>query len=198
MGIGDALSSITDNLRGSQDAGGRKTATEVRTAGEASASRLAAQTRLISAQAMVDLTEMMSMNNQQNLSEEFFLELVGQDGKDNPIRIKPEHLVGDFQYPIHDGTLPLDRVAMLDVWKEILAGVGSDPELRQSYSLPRLFEFVADLGGAKNIEQFKIEAQSPEAIQASVQAGNTVPIDELGTTGGGPGLEANPGQRLIS
>lgn len=194
MGIGDALSSITDNLRGQQDHGGRKTATEVRTAGEASASRLAAQSRLISAQAMVELTEMMSMNNQQNLSEEFFLELVGSDGIENPIRIGAEHLVGDFQYPIHDGTLPLDKVAMLDVWREIMSGVASDQELRQKFSLPKLFEFVAELGGAKNIESFKIEPQSQEAIDGQVAAGNAIPVDDVAQVT--PGINANQGDRI--
>ena len=201
MSIGDALSSVTDNLRGLQDSGGRKTATEVRTAGEASASRLAAQSRLLSAQALVDLTEQMSLNIQQNLSQEFLFELVGQDGIENPIQIGPEHLTGDFHYPIHDGTLPLDRVAMLDIWREILVGVGNDPELRQAYSLPRLFEFVADLGGAKNIEQFKISAGTDEQIAAQAQAGNAIPVEEavqmLGQGSATPGINQNQGARLL-
>lgn len=198
MSIGDALSSITDNLRGLQDSGGRKTATEVRTAGEASASRLAAQSRLISAQGMVDLTEQMSMNLQQNLSEEFFMEIVGQDGMTNSIRINPEHLVGDFHYPVHDGTLPLDRVAMLDVWKEILLGVGQSPVLSQRFSLPSIFEYVAELGGAKNIEQFRIEQGSPEQIEQQAAAGNVVPMDQAlqGLQGQTPGINANQGQRI--
>ena len=56
MKLGDSLSSVNDNLRGVQASGGRKTATEVRTSGEAGASRLAAHSTLISAQAIVDLT----------------------------------------------------------------------------------------------------------------------------------------------
>ena len=195
MSIGDAMSSITDNLRGLQAAGGRKTATEVRTAGEAGASRLAAQTRLISAQAMVDLTEMMVLNLQQNLSDEFYLEIVGQDGVENPIRITPEHLTGDFHYPVHDGTLPLDRVALLDVWREILAGVSADPNLSQAYSLPKLFEFVADLGGAKNIKEFRIEAQPQDEIDKQQQAGNLVPVSEVQKAGRTPGIGGSPADR---
>lgn len=191
MSLGDAMSSITDNLRGLQAAGGRKTATEVRTAGEAGASRLAAQSRLISAQALVDLTEMMVLNLQQNLSDEFFLQIVGQDGVDNSHRITPEHITGDFHYPVHDGTLPLDRVALLDIWREILAGVSADPVLSQAYSLPKLFEFVADLGGAKNIKEFRIEGKSDEDIQQQVQAGNLIPA-QAGQT---PGIGGSPADR---
>lgn len=198
MSIGDALSSITDNLRGLQDSGGRKTATEVRTAGEASASRLAAQSRLHSAQGFTDLTEQMSMNLQQKLSNEFLFEVVGQYGVTHPLQIGARHLTGDFHYPIHDGTLPLDRVAMLDVWKEIMFGVSKDQELRGSYSLPKLFEFVAQLGGAKNIEQFRIQPQGQEQIQGGVQAGNLItPQQALETIGGGAGAFGDPSNRLI-
>ena len=206
--MGDSLSAVNDNLRGIQDPGGRKTATEVRTSGEAAASRLAAHARLISAQGMVDLAEQMSVNIQQNLEEEFYLNIVGQEGLDVPIhslegasgvgtptRISPEMLTGDFYFPVHDGTLPLDRVAMLDVWKEILLGVAQDQELRSQFSLPKIFEYVAELGGAKNIDQFKVDVQAvPDAgLDAAAASGNAVPIG-----GQTPGVEANPGNRIIS
>lgn len=200
MGLGDALSSITDNLRGLQDSGGRKTATEVRTSNEASASRLAAQSRLISAQAIVDLTEMMSLNNQQNLSEEFYLEFAGQDGIDNPLRISPQNIVGDFHYPIHDGTLPLDKVALLDVWREIFQGVSQDQELRQNFDLIEMFKHISELGGAKNIEQFIVQGADGEELARQAQAGNAVPLNEAGDLTGGssqtPGTEASPQQRV--
>lgn len=199
MKIGDTMSSVTDNLRGLQDSGGRKTATEVRTSGEAAASRLAAMARLISAQAITDLTEQMSMNNQQNLSDEFYIEVVGQDGLKNPIRIGPQMLTGDFQYPVNDGTLPLDRVALLDVWKEIFMGVAQDPQLRQNFDMMHMFEFIAQLGGAQNIERFQIKAAPDDQVAAAAQAGNMIPTREaLPQSGTTPGVEANPGGRLMA
>lgn len=191
MKMGDMLSSVTDNIRGLQDSGGRKTATEVRTSGEAAASRLAAHARLVSAQSLTDLTEQQVLNTQQNLSDEFYITIVGQQGLDTPIRVSPEMLVGDFTYPIHDGTLPLDRVAMLDVWKEIFLAVAQDQELRSQYNVPKIFEFVAELGGARNIDQFKMSAASPEMIAQQTQAGNMVPVGEAPNL---PGL--GPGARL--
>jgi len=180
MKMGDSLSSITDNIRGLQDSGGRKTATEVRTSGEASASRLASHARLISAQGIVDLAEQMSLNNQQFLDEEFYVQLLGEQGKEVGQQINPEQLVGDFYYPVHDGTLPIDRVAMLDIWKEIFLGVAQDEQLRSEYSLPKIFEYLAELGGAKNIDQFKVNLnaapQGADPTQA-IQAGNAVPVD---------------------
>lgn len=209
MRLGDSLSSVNDNLRGLQSQGGRKTATEARTSAEAGASRLAAHARLISSQAIVDLAEQMSLNIQQNMEEEFYLQLVGQQGmkydvhvpdlgkafNGQGVNIAPEMLVGDFYYPVHDGTLPLDRVAMLDVWKEVFLAVAQDPELRQQFSVSGIFEYLAELGGAKNIEQFKIQMStaSPEQIQQQSQAGNIVPIPTGGQT---PGTVPNPGSRM--
>lgn len=198
MRIGDAMSSITDNLRGQQDSGGRKTATEVRTTGEAAASRLAAMGRFISAQALTDLTEQMSMNNQQNLSDEFYIEVVGEEGLKNPIKISPEMLVGDFQYPIHDGTLPLDRVALLDVWKEIFMGVAQDQELRSQFSVGEMFKYLAELGGARNIDRFQIQTAPDEQVAAQAQAGNIITTRQASGARPAPaaGVTPNPGQRM--
>ncbi len=183
--MGDSLSAINDNLRGINTSGGRKTATEVRTSGEAGASRLAAHARLISAQCIVDLTEQMSLNNQQNLSPEFEISVVGQENAAEGSLIRPEDLVGDFYFPVHDGTLPIDKVAMLDIWREIMTGVLADPQLRAGYDVGKLFEFVAELGGARNISQFKL--QTPDMVGASIAAGNGVPVPGMPGTGAGAG-----------
>jgi hypothetical protein len=201
--MGDELSAVNDNIRGIQAEGGRKTATEVRTAGEAAASRLAAHAKIISAQAIVDLTEMMSLNTQQFLEMEFFLRIVGQEGMADPIQIRPEMLVGDFHYPIHDGTLPLDRVALLDVWKELFLTVSQDEALRQQFDITKMFDWIAELGGAKNLESFKVTAQDDGQLQAGAQAGNQVPIGDLiqqvqqrqgqaGSSGPSPNINATP------
>ena len=190
MKMGDALSSVTDNLRGLQDQGGRKTATEVRTAGEAAASRLAAECRLISAQAIVDLTEQMCLNNQQNLEDDFFMKIVGQEGSQTPIHITPEMLVGDFYYPINDGTLPIDRVATIDIWKQIFMAITQDPQMSQEYDRGKIFEYIAELSGARTIKDFKVQPgqmptvmpnlQPDAQVQAQAQAGNVVPMPRSG------------------
>ena len=191
MSMTDAMSSITDNLRGLQDDGCRKTATEVRTAGEAAASRLAAQTRLVSAQAMTDLSEQMTLNIQQYIDDDFYINIVGKEGLDNSIKISPEMLVGDFHYPVHDGTLPLDKVALLDVWKQIYQGIAQDPTMRPNFDMMNMFRFIAELGGAKNIDSFILETPEPGAPPPP----NSVPITNPGQT---PGLSGSPpGNRLI-
>lgn len=177
--IADIISGLSDNLRGQQDSGGRKTATEVRTTAEAAASRLAAQSRVISAQAIVDLTEQMTTNVQQFLEEDIYLQIVGQAGLEAPIQISPEMLVGDFHYPIHDGTLPLDRVALLDVFKEIYTATMQDPLLAQTYDRARLFEFMAELGGARNINNFRVTVAPDQTVETAVERGDMAPMERV-------------------
>jgi hypothetical protein len=196
--IGQLLSAVSDNVLGIQAAGGRKTATEIRTSSEAAVSRLAAQARVISAQGLVDLTKQWTLNIQQYITDDFTLMVLGKDGIAEERRITPEGLNGDFHFPVHDGTLPVDKIAAFDIWKEVFAVVLQDEQLRSEYSVPRMFEFISELGGAKNIEAMRLDAQSDEEIAKGQQAGNIVPISALG--GGPSGLvnptEANPRNRL--
>jgi hypothetical protein len=199
--LGQFLTAVDDNVQGIQDRGSRKTATEVRTALERAASRLAAQGVIISSQAVVDLTEQMSLNTQQRLSNQFYLDIVGAEGIQT--RITPGNLVGDFNYPIHDGTLPLDKVALLDVWKEIFTAVLADPGIRQAYDVTKMFEYIAELGGARNIQAMRVQTQpmSQGTIDSQVQQGNMLPLPGGNGAASGPSgminaLSEDPSQRV--
>lgn len=164
------LTGATDNVRGLQDQGGRKTATEVRTSSEAGTSRLAAKGKNYSSMAFTDLAEIWSANAQSNLSSEFEISILGQEGADASIRISPGDIQGDFVFPVHDGTLPIDKLAMLDVWKEIYMAVSQDPQLRQSYDMLEMFDWMAQLGGAQNIKSFRLNMVS-QGTQAGALSG---------------------------
>lgn len=198
MKLADMLSAVNDNLKGIQDGGGRKTATEVRTSNEAGASRLASLAKKISSQAMVDLAEQMSLNAQQFLSDEFLLEVIGESaGKDN-IRVTPQTLVGDFNFPVHDGTMPVDKLALVDVWKQIFQGISADPQMRSQFNVVGVFSYLSKLAGAKNIDQFILKQTPDDKLEASAAAGNSVPLSEAANIPGAPamGLEANPADRM--
>lgn len=168
--IGHMFAGVNENLMGLQDSKGRKTATEVRTSGEAGASRLAAQARIASSQGIMDIARMMGSNIQQRVQEEFLLKVLGKKAAEGDIRS------ADFYYPINDGTLPLDRAALLQVWQQILMGIAQDPELRANYSLPKIFAFVADLGGARNIDSFKVDVKPDAAIEQGMADGSLMPL----------------------
>lgn len=182
--MGHMFAGINDNLMGLQDSSGRKTATEVRVAGEAGASRLAAKARLCSAQGLSDLPQMMGINLQQRLDVGFYQRVLGNSDPSMVIA-NAESISGDFAYPINDGTLPLDRALLLNVWKEILMAVAQDQELRATYSLPKIFSYVADLGGASNIDTFKVQMMPGDQMQQMAGAGQLVPTSALA---GGQGV----------
>ena len=183
--LADGLTGVGDNLRAIQSAGGRKSATEVRVAADSGASRLAATAKLISSQAIVDLTEQMSLDNQQYLTDEFAIQSLGDRWLKDPILVKPNDIVGDFYYPIHDGTLPVDKAAMFDLWRELFGVMLGDQELRMAYSMPAVFDWIAELGGAYNIEQFKVQIMPDQLAMELGQSGNALPV--------GPGAPALPG-----
>lgn len=175
--IGDSLSAVNENYRGLQDSGGRKTATEIRATIEAATSRLASHAQYISATGMQDLGVQWSLNNQQYLTQSFETQVLGADGMMASVVISPESINGDFYFPIHDGSLPIDKVALFDIWTQVLQFTQGDQEIRSTFSLPKIFEFVAKLGGAENIDQFKIQqGGDPAMLAQQAQMGNLVPV----------------------
>lgn len=174
----EKVTGIGENLMGTQDSGGRKTATEIRTATSAATSRLSFLTKIISAQQISPMAQMMSLNNQQYLDDDFFIQVAGPLGVKYPIKITPDMLVGDFHFPIHDGTLPLDRAAMLGAWQQSLDLLLKVPGLAQGYDMGRIFERATELAGVEGISQMKaanVTALPNQTVAAQAQAGNLVP-----------------------
>ena len=174
------LTGASDNVRGLQDSGGRKTATEVRTAADAGTSRLAAKGKLYSAMALTGLAEQQTSNYQQYLTQDFELQILGAQGQAASVRIDPDSIAGDFFFPVSDGTLPVDKVGLLDVWKEIFQAVLTDPtgELRQNFSVIELFTYLCQLGGASNIQSFKMNVAPDAAGASAIGAGNALPMQD--------------------
>lgn len=195
--LADATTGINDNMRGIQSQGGRRSATEARMAMQAGASRLSQMAIRISSQAMVDITDQMIMNIQQFMPEEMWIEMSGDDNMPGgSTLLKPDMIVGTFNYQISDGSLPYDKLAMLETWKEIMFGIAQDPELRQAKDIVKVFNYVATLGGAKNIRQFDREQQPGFAPgqppQGAVPAGPALPSPPQ--FGRSQGLLPPPGQ----
>lgn len=172
------LTGASDNVRGLQDAGGRKTATEIRTSSEAGTSRLAAKGKVYSAMAFTQLAETWALNAQSLLTQEFELNVLGEQSAEASIRMNSDALQGDFVFPVHDGTLPVDKLAMLEVWKEIYMGILSDPQLRTQYDIFEMFDWIAQLGGAQNIKQFRLNVVPQQQQMGMLANGAGVPMSE--------------------
>lgn len=171
--LADTITGVNDNMRGIQTAGGRRSATEARMSMQAGASRLSQLAVRISSQGMMEIAEQMISNIQQMMPDEMWVQITGDDSKPVSQLLKPDMIIGSFNYQISDGSLPYDKTALVEIWQEILFGLAKDPELRQAYDLAEIFEYVAVLGGAKNIESFKRE--QPQ-LAADPAAGGAVPL----------------------
>lgn len=112
------------------------------------------------------------------MTQEVYLRVLGEKALEAPLRIGPQDISGEFYFPVHDGTLPLDRVALLDVWREIFMAIIQNPQMMMAFDAIGIFEYIADLGGAKNLSTFKLQGASNEQVAKMVQAGNLVPAGE--------------------
>ena len=177
--LADTITGVNDNLRGIQTAGGRRSATEARMSMQAGANRLSQMAIRVSAQGLLPMVQQMIFNTQQFMPPEMWVETTGDDGTLTGELMSPDMLVGNFNFQVSDGTLPFDKTAMLETWKEVLFGVAQDPELRQSYDIGKIFRYVAELGGARNVDSFQRQQQPQLLAGAANNPGadpNMMPI----------------------
>lgn len=192
---------VSDNLMGLQSPGGRKTAVEVRTSSTFGVNRLKVNAEYYSAMGWAQLSQAALKNSQQFYSLDRQFKIAGDlmsaaGGQSAQIPITKEDIVGFYDFVAVDGTMPIDRFAQANLWTQLLAQLRNFPQIMAEYDMGGIFAWVAQLSGLKNVNQFKIEVQSPEAIAAGVQAGNLVPAG--GANGAQPSGKsrnlAEPGQ----
>jgi len=175
------VTGVSDNLMGLLDPGGRKTATEVRTSSNFGINRMKTTVEYFSAVGFSPLAQMMVQNTQQYYSEEQKFKIAGdlltQDSKF--LSVAPENIQGFYDFVPVDGTLPVDRFAQANLWKEILMGATQMPFIAQAYDLGGIFQWMAQLAGLKNITQFKlppVNVVPDEELLASAARGDMVPV----------------------
>ena len=190
-GIGEMIqrvTGVTDNIMGMLNAGGRKTATEIRSSNTFGANRLKTQCEYFSAMGWAPLAQMLLQNTQQWMDMEMRVRLAGDtmDEKDPFITVDPNTITGAYDFLPVDGTMPIDRFAQVTMWTQLFAQMQKMPELAQQYDMSKIFAHVAQLGGLKNIKRFKVNLVPDEQALAGAQAGNLIPLG--GNDGGSAGL----------
>lgn len=116
------------------------------------------------------------------------------DATMNFVDVKPDAIQGAYNFVPVDGTLPVDRLAMANLWKDLMLQMRSVPGLILQYDLGRIFGYVASLAGIRNLSQFKIQVGSPQSLMQQADAGNIVPIKGNATAGVGTGTMGGPPQ----
>jgi hypothetical protein len=183
--IGEQAVGINAQIMGQMNSG-RRTATEIRTASTFGISRLKTCAELFSAQGWAPLSQMMVSNTQQYYDQSQQFKIAGdlmQSASPGFVQVTPEDILGFYDYVPVDGTLPIDRFAQANLWREIMAGLQQQPQLMMQYDMGKLFAWVAQLAGLKNINQFKLQVTPDQVLAQQMQAGNVVPAG--GTPAGG-------------
>ncbi len=172
-------------------AGGRKTATEVRTSSSFGIGRLKTNAEYMGAMGVAPLASKLVANNQQLYDMEMKLKIVGNLAMDSPekfLNVSPDMIAGGYEYMPIDGTLPIDRMAQVMLWKDLFAQIRQFPQIFMTYDMGRIFSWVAKLAGIRNIDQFKLDPQQQmmnmiqtqvvpdEQVKGEAQKGNVIPM----------------------
>lgn len=200
------VSGVTDNIMGMTNQGGRKTATEVRSANVFGANRLKTQSEYFSAMGFAPLSQMLLQETQQRYSEEKQFKIAGDTAEEGAqfVQVTPEAITGFYDFMPVDGTMPVDRYAQVTMWTQLLGQLRSMPQIAESYDMGGIFAWVAQLAGLKNIKRFRINVRPDQDILRDAERGNVIGVGDARreTQGNGgspenstgvPGTTQNPG-----
>lgn len=195
------VSSVVDNVMGVQNQGGRKTATEVRNATGWSTSRLKTPVEYNSALAFDPLSQMMLSNTQQFLDFERKYMIAGNtlENAQKFVNVNPESISGFYDFVAVDGTLPIDRLAQANFWKELLMQMSRSPQLLMEWDLSGMIAHTMKLQGERNIDRFRRPVQMNVAqpgmdLQNEAAKGNVIPLAQAAPEVGRNGRPRSDGK----
>jgi hypothetical protein len=181
FGVGEKMTGINDQIMGALSSGSRKTATEVRTSTGFGVNRLKTMAEYASATGFSDHAQRLVQTSQQYYTGEKKFRIVGdlaQEAGPQFFDVNPQSITGFYDFVPVDGTLPVDRLAQATLWKDILMQMRTMPTLMMQYDLGRIFAWVAGLAGVRNVNRFKLQFGSPEALQQQAEAGNLIAMPQ--------------------
>jgi len=179
MQIGERISGVNDQIMGMMDTGGRRRATEVRTSTSMGVNRLKTLAEFASASGFDPLSKMMVQNSQQYFDMELKLRIAGdlvQSAGPKFMMVDPLSISGFYDFVPVDGTLPIDRFAQVNLWKELMQALLTVPMIGMQYDLAGIFSWVAQLAGLRNINRFRVQVMPDQLLAAQAQMGNSVPL----------------------
>ena len=186
--ITDLLARVTgvnDNIMGAVNTG-RRSATEVRSSTTFGINRLKTTAEYYSSMGFGPWTSQLVQTTQQFMSDERAYRIVGDLAVGNPdrfINVTPSDISGFYDWVPIDGTLPVDRMAQVNLWTQLFSQLQAMPQIAMQYDLGRIFAFVAQLAGLKNINQFRIAVVPDAQALNQAQQGNVIPMPNVATGG---------------
>jgi hypothetical protein len=170
---------VNDNIMGAVNASGRKTATEVRSSTSFGINRLKTNCEYFSAMGFGPMSQLMLQTSQQRYSLDRKYRIVGdaaQFAGEKFMQVGPEAIAGFYDFVPVDGTLPVDRYAQANLWQQLIGQVSKVPQVAGQYDLGKIFGWVAQLAGIKNLERFRINIVPDEVAMQNAQRGNSIPM----------------------
>lgn len=174
------VTGVTDNVMGMVNAGGRKTATEVRQSTSFGINRLKTSCEYFSIMGWAPMTQKLVQSTQQFYTMDRQFRIAGDLAifGEQFARVTPESIAGFFDFVPVDGTMPVDRFAQANLWQMMIAQMAKVPQVMGQYDLGKIFGWVANLAGLRNLQRFRVQMGSPEQLAAMAQAGNVVPLKQ--------------------
>lgn len=170
---------INDQIMGTADVKSHTTAGANRTTSAFGVNRQKTNTEFMSAMGFAPLSQILVQSSQQYFDAPTKLRVVGDlitDAGAKFIQVTPEDIQGFYDFVPVDGTMPIDRYAQGALWQQLFANVAKIPQVAMQYDLGKIFAWVAQLMGLKNINRFKIQIAPPGANPAAVAGGNVIPL----------------------
>lgn len=189
----DRISGADQSMQGALRQGGpeRLTGAEFQGTRNSAVSRLQRIAMIIGMQFMQDVGTMFAVHAQQYMSQESYVKTVGRYeeqllktfGKTS-IKVSPMDLAINYDLVVRDGSIPGGNFSQS--WVEMFKVIGTTPELQQQFDIIRIFMYIAQQLGAKNVEDFRrnVDRMQPKVmpdaqIAQQVQAGNMIPTGAM-------------------
>lgn len=189
MNLIQRVSAATDNIMGMPEEV-KRTATETSSTVNLATARLKLTAWMYFTLAIKPMYKAQVFNNQGLLSEERYYRItddlaasLGKSAEEikNRIMVKPNELYGNFDFDIPSFDMPIDKVNMAKVWKEVVNDIANNQMLSQRFDIfPPYKQFLYNMGitNSKDFE-IKTKVMPDEKVQQMAKEGSLAPINEV-------------------
>ena len=187
----DRISGADQSMQGALRQSGpeRLTGAEFSGTRNSAMSRLQRMAMIIGMQFMQDIGTQFAVHTQQYMTQEAYVNVAGRyaeqlmknftNGKTRG-RVSPSDLAINYDLICRDGSIPGGNFSQS--WIELFKIIGTQPELAQQFDVTRIFTYIAQQLGAKNVEDFRrnvnqiqMTSMPDQQVAQQVQAGNFMP-----------------------
>jgi hypothetical protein len=187
----DRISGADQSMSGALRQGGpeRLTKGEFQGTRGSAISRLQRIAMILGMQFMQDIGTMYAVHTQQYMSRETYVRIAGRSqeqlmktfGPRNNLKVTPFDIAINYDVVVRDGSIPGGNFS--EAWLQMFSTIASTPELYQQFDIFRIFTYIAQQLGAKNVEDFKRTADNTQVVQQpdeqvlrAAERGDVVPL----------------------